>query len=197
MGSGDTAAGRAWFERARESAVHAGDAWLTAFASHFLAIALTYEGEYDDAAAHFEQGNELIERVGGHRQGVAFSLFHLARIATIGGDLPVAAARLRQAIECFRQVGDRRGIGYSLAGFAILAAAAGEAERAARIAGAVAALQLVLGPFLEAPLQAEYDEHVAAVRATLDPATYAAAWAAGQAMGIEQAIADASSSSTP
>jgi hypothetical protein len=39
--------------------------------------------------------------------------------------------------------------------------------------------------------QASYERGVAAARALLDQATFAAAWAAGRAMTLEQAIAEA------
>jgi hypothetical protein len=38
---------------------------------------------------------------------------------------------------------------------------------------------------------AEYDRTVAAVRAQLDEATFAAAWAAGRTMTLDEAIAEA------
>ena len=67
----------------------------------------------------------------------------------------------------------------------------GDAERAARLSGAVASLQDVLGAFLEAPLQLEYDRELDAVRSALGPEAFAAASAEGRAMSMEQAIDDA------
>ena len=39
--------------------------------------------------------------------------------------------------------------------------------------------------------RADYDRDVAAIRAQLDETTFAAAWAAGRALSLEQAIAEA------
>jgi hypothetical protein len=42
-------------------------------------------------------------------------------------------------------------------------------------------------------VHADYERYVAAVRAQLDEATFAAAWAAGRAMSLEQVVTDARS----
>jgi hypothetical protein len=64
-------------------------------------------------------------------------------------------------------------------------------ERAARLLGAVDALREMIGYRLAAAERTDYDRDVAAIRAQLDAATFAAAWAAGQALTLEQAIAEA------
>lgn len=149
---------------------------------------LTFQGLYDEAQAHFEEGNELIRAMGGNRQALAFSHFHPERIARLQGDHPTARARHGEGMQLFRKPGDRRGIGYSLAGFTALAAAEEDMERAARLSGAVASLEAVLGTFLEAPLQAEYDHALAAAREVLGKEAFAVAEAEGRAMRMEQAI---------
>ncbi|MDX1612763.1 MAG: BTAD domain-containing putative transcriptional regulator [Candidatus Promineifilaceae bacterium] len=188
LGQGNASLSRSRFEESLQIAREEDDQWLLSFALHFLAIVLTYQGVYDSAAAYFEEGNLLLEQLGGHKQGLAFSFFHLARIARLLGDYPTARSHLATSMELFQQAGDRRGMGYVLAGFAILSAAQERMERAAQLAGAVASLQTVLGPFLEAPLQHEYDQALATVQTTLDDAAFAAASAKGQAMTITQAI---------
>jgi ATP/maltotriose-dependent transcriptional regulator MalT len=188
MSVGHVALGRSLFKRSLREAREADDKWLTAFSLHFLAIALTYQGQYALALSHFEEGDAIREQLGGNKQGQAFSLFHLARIARHLGDYAAARSRHAEGMLLFQQTGDRRGIGYSLAGLAILAAAQGDAQRAAKLSGALASLERVLGSFLDAPLQIEYDQELAAVRAALDEEAFAAAWDEGQAMTMEQAI---------
>jgi hypothetical protein len=67
-------------------------------------------------------------------------------------------------------------------------AAVGRAEPAARLFGAERALRTgVAAPwFVE-----RYEQDVAAARAARGEAAFAAAWAEGQAMTLEQAVADA------
>lgn len=188
LGEGDAPRARSLFEESLRRSREADDRWLASFALHFLAIVLTYQGDHVRATAYFEEGNEIIQSLGGHRQGLAFSLFHLGRIARLQGDHHAARSRHEEALQLFREAGDRRGIGYSLAGFAALAAAEGDGERAARLSGAVASLEEVLGPFLEAPLQSEYDEELASVREALGEERFAAAECEGRAMNLGRAI---------
>jgi non-specific serine/threonine protein kinase len=188
MGEGDAPLSRALFEDSLEIARAADDDWLISFALHFLAIVLSYMGDYEAAISYFKEGIQFTRVFEGHTQGLAFSLFHLARIARIQGDYPSAWSHHVESIKLFKEIGDRRGIGYSLAGGAILAAAQGELHRAARLAGAVTSMQNILGPFLEVPLQIEYDQQLAAVEAALGNDMFEETFVGGQAMTIEQAI---------
>lgn len=188
LGEGDAEAARPLFEEALRRSREADDRWAESFALHFLAIVLSYQGDHARAKSYFEEGDEIIRSLGGHRQGQAFSLFHLGRIARLQGDPSTARSHHAEGLRLFRKAGDRRGIGYSLAGFAALAAAEGDAERAARLSGAVASLEAVLGAFLEAPLQVEHDRELSTVREELGAETFTALAAEGRAMGLEQAV---------
>jgi non-specific serine/threonine protein kinase len=61
---------------------------------------------------------------------------------------------------------------------------------AARLFGATEALReaIRIGPAAAYPDRIEYDRYVAAVRAQFDEAAFAAAWAKGRVMTLEQAI---------
>ena len=188
LGEGNPTMSQMFFKEAVSRARDVDDKWLTTFSLHFLAIVLTYQGDYAPASAYFEEGNAILAELGGHKQGLAFSLFHLARIARLQGDFLSAWSRNAAALQLFQQTGDRRGIGYSLAGFAVLAVAQGEVERAARLCGVVASLQEVLGSLLEAPLQIEYDQQIASVESILGEELFQTLWKEGRAMNIDQAI---------
>lgn len=77
-----------------------------------------------------------------------------------------------------------------LAGLAGVAGMQGQPERAARILGTVEALA-ELGAQTTTPYPIELERYVALTRAQLDEATFAAAWEAGRALSLEQAIAEA------
>ena len=155
MGVGDLETALAQFGRAIEIARAEQDQWMMSFSSHFRGISCEYAGRLDEARRHLQEGNTLLEKLGGHRQGVAFADFHLGRIARLNGDMRVASERLRSALLTFEAAQDRRGIGFCLAGFANLAALEGAIDRAAMMLGAVAALEEELGTFLEQPLHRE------------------------------------------
>jgi hypothetical protein len=80
-------------------------------------------------------------------------------------------------------------IARGLDGMARLAAAAGHFERAARLFGASQSLLSAAERRLDGPEAATFEAALAATRAQLDQAAFAAAWAEGQAMPLEQAVA--------
>jgi hypothetical protein len=74
---------------------------------------------------------------------------------------------------------------------AAVAQAARQPARAARLFGAAEGLRVASGTARYAPERGAYDRDVAATRAQLDERSFAAAWAAGRAMTLEQVVADA------
>jgi len=64
------------------------------------------------------------------------------------------------------------------------------AARAAQIFGAAEALRTVHGLVIWPERRADYDHAVAGARTQLDDDAFDAAWAAGRAMSLEQAIAE-------
>ena len=69
--------------------------------------------------------------------------------------------------------------------------AAGQGERAARLLGAASALREALGAPQPAQDKADVEQAVVDARAALGEAAWAAAFAAGQAMMLQEAIAEA------
>ena len=66
-----------------------------------------------------------------------------------------------------------------------------EPERAARLWGAAERLRQAIGCRTAPAARATYERAMAVVRAQLGDDAFAAAWAEGQAMTLEQAIAEA------
>jgi hypothetical protein len=91
------------------------------------------------------------------------------------GDEDAAGRCYRESLAAFRQVGERYGTARALEGLARAAGASGEAQRAAQLYAAAAALRETLG--------------VAAVRACLGEEGFAAAWAEGQARSLHAVVA--------
>ena len=69
-----------------------------------------------------------------------------------------------------------------------MSACQGQPERAARLLGAAEVLQGSIDYSLPLPDQTDYQDVVTNTRAALGDATFAAAWAEGRAMTLEQAI---------
>ena len=83
------------------------------------------------------------------------------------------------------------GIGLCLARLARVATEHVNPEQAARLLGAAATLRKAVGTLLATVDRAEYDRNLAAVRAQLGEDACPAAQAAGQALMLEQAVAEA------
>ncbi len=84
----------------------------------------------------------------------------------------------------------KAGIALCLAGLAMEAAMQEQRERAARLYGAAHAVMPADARL--SPLdRAHYDRTITAIGAQLDEVTFAEAWAAGRALTLEQAIAEA------
>jgi hypothetical protein len=75
-----------------------------------------------------------------------------------------------------------------LVGLAGVASAWGQAARAVRLCGATEALLERIGVVLERAERTAHDRTIAAARSQLDAATFAALWAEGRAMPLEQTI---------
>jgi hypothetical protein len=69
--------------------------------------------------------------------------------------------------------------------------AQGQGERAARLLGATAAQFEAIGAAMWSADQIDYQRNAAALRAVLGQEAFAAAWDAGRALTLEQAIAEA------
>jgi ATP/maltotriose-dependent transcriptional regulator MalT len=153
-----------------------------------LGIVHLFQARFMQAETYLAESVTLGRAVGDMRY-TAMALALLGSAALLQGDVRQAGTVLIESLVFLRQIHDRLFMLYCLSGLGGVAAAQSEPERAARLFGAVTALRDVLGV---PALRGEYalqERMVAAARSQLDEATWAAAWAAGRAMTLEQAIA--------
>lgn len=187
-GLGEHALAGTIFEKGLNIARDIDDKWLISFALHFTAIGSSFQGDYELARSQFMECIGLIKDGYGNLPGIAFSLFHLGRIARIQGDYVSAHEQLAEGTQIFLQMGDRRGLGYSLSGFACLAFAQEEIHQAARLFGTVDSIRDELGSLLEAILQSEYEHAKIATQELLGELDFRAEWSNGYGMSIEKAV---------
>jgi len=153
------------------------------------------EGDNARAVIFLEESLTLLRELG-NAIYIAWCLAVLGRVATDQGDWDLAVDRFAESLTLFRELIQPNGITYVLEGAAGLAAAHGQTYRAACLFGAVEALRESIHTPLSAFDRPEYERKVATVRAQMDTPTFAAAWATGRAMTLEQAIAYALENST-
>jgi predicted ATPase len=105
-------------------------------------------------------------------------------------DLPGAARWFTESIDVARTLQQTRALLSAVSGLAGVALALGQAERAARLLGAVEAAREAL-----ALMQIDNVQHVeriaAETHAALEPAAYERAWSAGRLVQLEEAVAEA------
>jgi hypothetical protein len=163
------------------------------------AIVKHAQGDLAAARALSEQSMAMFRRVTcaegigyGYSAGiwdVAWSSQCLARVACAQGDTPAARAALKESMGIYRHRRNWRGIAEGLAGFARLARAERDAERAARLFGAAESLHRIVGPRLNPFDHHDHASVVAMLRSALGDAAFTTAWAQGRALTTEQAIA--------
>jgi hypothetical protein len=145
------------------------------------------EGDNARARALYEESLAICRETG-QKEGIASALAALGDLDLVGGEVDSAQARCRESLALFSQLGYRRSIAAGLVGLARVAEARGQPERSARLLGAALALLDGIGTRLGAIERAEQERCASAVRAELGEEVFAAAWAEGRAMPLEQVI---------
>jgi predicted ATPase/class 3 adenylate cyclase len=137
----------------------------------------------EEAAEGFQQHDDMY--------GLHLCLISLMRIAQRRGDIERVVDLAPEVLALGRGLGGRTAIANVLGSLASVARARGDPDRSARLLGAAEALRETLGQ-RPSPAELRADEaEAAAVRAELGDEMFAAAWAEGRAMPLEQAIARA------
>jgi non-specific serine/threonine protein kinase len=189
---GDPAAARALGEAAPATGRQLGDRRQIAQALEVLGEVAVTGG--DTAAARGLLDESLAGfRELGDRAGVASVQVLLGRLALRGGAPAAGAARARfvAGLRAAQEQGFLWRTIDALEGLAAVAAAQGQAGRALRPGGAGAALRDAAENRPSPAERAELERWLAPARGALGPPEAAAAWAAGQAMSLEQAVAAA------
>ncbi len=167
-----------------------------------IANTLDKMGEVEFAAGDYAAARALLEESGVIHGTIAkdVAIQYYRRIlgyaALLQGDYAQARLAFQQSLNFHVRFANRVLVGASLAGIASVLHAQGKNEQAASLLG-FATQALTEEHFKLAPIdQAQYDLCLASVRAHLDPSDFAAAWARGEQMSSEEAMAMASESTS-
>jgi predicted ATPase/class 3 adenylate cyclase len=146
------------------------------------------QGDYRAARAFWEESLALCRELE-DRFGIAVSLNYLGWTACDQGEYEKARALWEESLALFRELGLKQGIAKDLEGLAAVAVAQAQPERAARLFGVAEALRAAIGAPLPPAEHAEHERFHSAGRAALGEEAFAAAWAAGRVLSLEQAVA--------
>ncbi len=142
-------------------------------------------GNYQQAAALYSESLSLFKEQG-DKPGIAWVRENLGYVSRHDGDYEQAARHFMESLLSFRELGQPWGIAASMAGLAGVAESTGRAEHAARLLGASEKLLNSIGFVREERI--EYARALAAIRGELSEQAFAAAWAEGTAMTVDEAI---------
>jgi non-specific serine/threonine protein kinase len=186
---GDLARGTTHLEEAAQIYREVGAIGDTAYTSTGLGDIAFYRGDYAEAQARYTEALALFREASNQRL-ISRVLGQLGRIACRQGNLAAAATLCGEALTIRRTIGHKPGMIMILdQGFVELALATGQPVIAAHILGAVAhARDATVRP--RAPIEThQLEPLLARMQEQLGDRAMAAAWAAGEAMSLEEVTA--------
>lgn len=175
-----------------------GDTWGTAVALTGVGRLALSLHQYDQAVDALSESVALLWQVGDTNY-LVFGLQSLAMSVLLSGNSARAADLFKDGLGLAGQVGNRTTLAYCLEGLAASAAAQAKAQdemingtgyqRAARLWGCAQKLRQDIGTPQPPTERALHEPYLALTREGLDEASFAIAWAFGQTMSVDQAIA--------
>jgi predicted ATPase len=165
-------------------------AWF-GWALNHLGHAAQLRGAYDRAAQLHHQSLECFQAFGEQHTGLPWAYQSLGETALGLGRLGEATRWLAQGLTISQTLSDQASMSWCLAGLGSAAAFDEEPERAARLWGAAERLQQSIGCRPAPAARTTYERALAVARGQLGEDAFAAAWAEGRAMTLEQAVTEA------
>ncbi len=153
-----------------------------------LSVVARRRGDHGSAVSLLEESLILCREMGSAR-GAAMALTNMGEVARDRGDHGRAEDLYRESLTLLQDIGDKVLIAACLEGMAAVASEREQPERTVRLSAAAAALRAAIGAPLPPAEQTLHDRTVAGARAALGAVPCAEAWANGQALSLEQAIA--------
>lgn len=160
-----------------------------------LANALDVMGNVERLRGNLQSAQDLLDEGMsyclelGDKASIAVTTGHLGQLALDQGNISLAARLLERSLLMHRELGDLRNVASNLQALEELALAQDDVRRGAQLAGAVNSLRLSVGIALPFSEEAGHKRNLSILRAQLGVEALDAAFALGQDMSLEQAIA--------
>ena len=181
---GDYDRARQLFEESLALCRELGDKAGIANSLRFLGSVIILKGDYKRATALLEESLALCRELG-DRDGIAFTLLLLGAVAQFQDDYRRAREIFDESLVMFRDLGDKMGLSMSLRLMAMTVGAQEQHRSATRLNGAAEALgNFSLPPFA----RSEHEKCISEASTELGEKVFAAVWAEGRAMSVEEAI---------
>ena len=183
---GDDVSASADYQRALAICGELGDPLWTALVLHALGDTATRAGDLERADALCSEGLRLAREVG-DKWVIWSNLQAWGNLQLARGAWDLAALAHWEELQLALDIGDLRGVADGLAGLAGVAVGRGHAKQGARLLGAADSLREAIGRRM-LPGHAQFERTMAAARDAIGEAQVEAAWSAGGAMELAQAI---------
>jgi tetratricopeptide (TPR) repeat protein len=174
------------YEQSMDLLREQGDKLSLAHCLNNLGMVAYSQGDLGRAAQVTEESVALFRELGA--RDVAFGLCNLGWIALLQDDLGRAADLYRESLSLSWEIGLNPLVQSALEGFACLAGAKGEAERAVRLWGAAQTLHETKGILRDTDFLAEADARISAVRFGMGEEAWEEAWRKGRALTLDEAV---------
>ena len=184
----DPAGSEALLAVATSAARRSGNPYAIAITSMAAGRLFGTLGRLDEARRNLEEAITRFAEIGDERF-VAACRSELAHAVRSAGLLDEAMSRYRETMPAWIRLGNRGAVAHELESIAFIAVAQGETVKAANLFGAAEVLRVVVSSPMTV---AEVDEHaswVERLRAGGEPAVVDAAWVAGRATSVADAVA--------
>ena len=145
------------------------------------------QSDYVAARALFDESLALYRAIG-NKSGITMALENLGNTTVEQGDDPTARTYYVEGMQLAHDIGDKLFCACGLNGLAATARS-DQPQRAARLAAATETLRKAIDVTWAPAERRIYELTLAAARAALSEAEFAAAWAAGSAMTLGEAVA--------
>jgi non-specific serine/threonine protein kinase len=179
---------RYWLET-KERAEKIGDTVMLAGATNNLGLVFALQGD-PKRARDFQERSLALHRALGNDISAAGNLDNLAGLALHAGDHAAAISLIQQSMHILQQAHFTANIAEGLMTGAEIAAGVKDPVRAARLFAAGSAWYQQTGRAQPAILRRQLDDLRSKITNVLPAADFTAAWEAGSAMTLDQAIAD-------
>ena len=164
-----------------------GDTAIVARPVHFLAAMARIEGKPAEAKRWYERSIEHSREVGNERM-LTVEMENLAFVEKNLGNVDRARQIWLDLLEEFRSASHWAEAAFGLIGLGVVAVAGGEHELGATLLGAGGGEFERLGRLLDPDDAPEFDQAVAAARASLGPGAFETAWERGRGMTVPEAV---------
>jgi len=186
---GDYPAAHRWLDKALATQKQLKKGRYAIYTLAHLGELASREGDYTQAQLYYKECMTLIDQTGGLSTMAGWMVVKFGHATLWQGNLASARELLEQSMRHFTRTNEKIGIIFTIEGLARLALKQEQPDQAlCLITWADATRETIDNPRPQ-PEQADVDRDLAAIRAQLDEAAFAAVQAKGWAMSMDEAIA--------